>query len=461
MTKINKEIIKYGIPSVIAGYLLASLCISNDIRFNFDGMFVRLMLLWIVFSMISLGVICLIRVCAEAANSLFPEKNSSEDISHLIYGTAVFFLSYRVFILAVADFPIHIAISEAWDFTSPDSFLNCSYCLLHSLSAVITKVLHIPTLYSFAIVLAISMATGYEIGIKIIRNYIPAAPRHIINGLFAAALFVQPVFIPWLSGYRVVGYSSPTMWHNPTNIIVRPFALMCSAMFISFINKKYSGQTVAIKEYVSFSFLLLLSVAAKPSFIQVFIPVAGLILIIDAIKTKSMGFGIKIVCSCIPAALYMCTVFMLTFVLKSENEASGLELSFFEVWRSYAPNVPVAIVMGLIAPIAIYVLVAPNVSGMKWEKIFVGLFFIISVLEFGLIAETGYRKFHGNMGWGYGVAHSVIWLFGLIELLKYMYNKDTVKVSNTRKEICIILIFLQLAYGIEFYYLFSQKITLY
>lgn len=45
MTKINKEIIIYGIPSVIAGYLLASLCISNDIRFNFDGMFVRLMLL--------------------------------------------------------------------------------------------------------------------------------------------------------------------------------------------------------------------------------------------------------------------------------------------------------------------------------------------------------------------------------------------------------------------------------
>ncbi len=166
-------------------------------------------------------------------------NNLAEKIlSGSFFAFLLFIITYRiVFRLTVnqnSDYYVHI--NYAKDITkyfsdlthSTQNFpVNLSYPLWHILVYFTYKLgshfFYITDYrYACAIVTALTNICLY-LTIDIILSKHDVKRAEIIS---FALCFVTPIYIPWFNESLYLGQGSPVTWHNPTNLIVKPFALI-------------------------------------------------------------------------------------------------------------------------------------------------------------------------------------------------------------------------------------------
>ena len=59
-----------------------------------------------------------------------------------------------------------------------------------------------------------------------------------ICGLGCGLMVLTAVYVPWLNPQVYLGQSSPTIWHNPTNMAVKPLALLGFLLFLDLYRKR-------------------------------------------------------------------------------------------------------------------------------------------------------------------------------------------------------------------------------
>lgn len=304
------------------------------------------------------------------------------------------------------DFPEHLASVRQWLAGTADL---PAHFLFHALTAAGVG---FGLSLDVAAIAVLSASVGASAVIVYTLYLSPGAP----SGARAACAIIACVATAiYAHGFNSLytGQSSPTIWHNPTGMLLKPFAL-ASAICVERI--VYGGASRST--YVVAAATLLLGLIAKPAFVLVFTPVAAVIAVFMALPARwrprfdwlmsadrRARTGLLALVVIAGVALWIQARYILPV-------RPGVELRPLLVWSGYTPSIAFSLLLVLAFPLSATMLDLRNRVPVRGLAIAWG-YLAVGALIFGLLAEKGLIRTHGNLGWGFQVALSVLYAFAL------------------------------------------------
>ena len=267
--------------------------------------------------------------------------------------------------------------------------------------------------------------------------------------------FVMPVFVPGLSPVTFYfGQSSPVVWHNPTNMTVKPFALAAFFLITEILDLISGNNAVSWEKYLKLSGLTFISVFAKPSFFQGIVPALGCVILIRLIRNRFRNIRSYFpLCACfVPAFLVILTQYLIAFFYGKGGE--GIGIGWLEVAKVFYPHPAAVLILALLFP---FCFILFN-FGMEMKRIgirFSLIYVLCSWLEFALLYERGDRKLHGNFEWALFLAYAAIWLVTSMDFFKDRQAVDgSGKAEKVKNCLLLLLWLLHLIFGIIYLWKF-------
>ncbi|KIM13373.1 MAG: hypothetical protein KU38_01610 [Sulfurovum sp. FS08-3] len=245
-------------------------------------------------------------------------------------------------------------------------------------------------------------------------------------------IIIAPLTIPWYNQVIYLGQSSPNIWHNVTLWSVKPFALLTMFFMIEAIRSQK-------RHYYFISLVtLLISILAKPSFVIAFLPAIALFVLMKKLIYRE--FIVFYLLFTILSVVILSYQYTHTFT----GEDSHVFVDFLGVWSQSSLNIPISIVLALAFPIALFILETKIIHDdyilLSWILTFIGIVF------YAVFAQSGKYYPHGNFGWSYAIAMSLLYLFSIIKFAEIYKGLHFIK-----KSILLTLLALQTLIGL--YYL--------
>ncbi|MCI8417959.1 MAG: hypothetical protein HFI33_10790 [Lachnospiraceae bacterium] len=243
--------------------------------------------------------------------------------------------------------------------------------------------------------------------------------------LTLALLFVTALYMPWFNKELYLGQSSPTIWHNPTNLAVKPLALL---IFLCFIRIYQERETIGKRALVLVSFLLLLSCFVKPSFIQGFLPAMVVFLLLELIPSRGRTFwySLKVALMFIPSGIYFIVQYLLMFDSSGDRK---IGIQPFAVMRLDSPNPGISILIGIAFPL--FVLVALGAKKVFNDKALwlAVVFYLVSLLEFILLIEET-EAASGNFEWAMQLAMFMLFIMTALRFYQTRWKKKWIWIGG-------------------------------
>lgn len=273
--------------------------------------------------------------------------------------------------------------------------------------------------------------------------------RCLLAGLLACAFLASS--LTWSGQSFYTGRAAVNTWHNPTNIMARPFAAAVFYMTVCIYNRRRYGHGVVLPppedagkrfsfagsvgaelrrpvfkgwELALYPVCVLLSAYAKPSFLQFFVPAVFLFLLWDVLCSKGwlLPFSCKMALPYLPAALILLLQVFHFFGgsvsvggAGASQSASGIAIYYIQPAFSGEKEllrVTLEHCKLFLFPCAfplLMLLAAPRRS-LRSAALRLGwLCLIAGFLEMTFLHETGERASHGNFSWGYYLAIWLLW----------------------------------------------------
>ena len=264
-------------------------------------------------------------------------------------------------------------------------------------------------------------------------------------------LLVGPFYIPWYNPDVYNDQVTPNIWHNPTTICVRPFAFLAFLLILRVLKEYEEEQKkLSAKTWLLLAACLVLCNLAKPSFVQIAVPGLAVYLLILLIRTrgKAFGFCFQTASAFVPCVCVMLWQMIVSFGTSSSAEG-GIEIAWFDVMGASSPSIPFSMLLGYLFPLYI---ILTNLRIMKERDMQVTFFmWFAGFLEAAALAETGYRRYHGNFGWGYVLATFLVYVMTFRYFLKRNREYDY---QNLKDRILVlggwVIFALQLFIGIYY-----------
>lgn len=283
-------------------------------------------------------------------------------------------------------------------------------------------------IYAACAVTAGSSALTYGVLCCLFGRTLEVTDRRMVPVATLALCLVGPIYLPWYNEQIYMGQGSPNVWHSPTQLMVRPFALITFWMTICIYQRLREGGWPAKVfrgwgEAAAFAGILVLGVWAKPCYFQGAVPALGLLMIIDLIRSrgKAFPFCLKLAAAHIPAALLTVLRFYTAFYADEAGE--GVEFAFLDVWRHNSKSVLVSILLLCAFPLFVAV-----VDRKRFFSRLDGQFALAVMAANGLykacLAENGVRRYHGNFSWGWNLAVMLVWTVALKEFVHLMNSRE-------------------------------------
>jgi len=308
-----------------------------------------------------------------------------------------------------------------------------------------------------AITTAAADAAAYFVIFRAFEYALPerTPPRWLLALLVAAPFVVSALTVPGAPFYS--GMGAVNTWHNPTNIVVRPFGAAVFYMTVRIYNRyRFGGRgalaapDAAVDPYFADSFLqrfrrpvyrwweillyplcLLFSVYAKPSFLQFFAPAIFLFLVSDLIRTKGriFPFCVKLALPYLPAALILFAAVFHMFpegvsvsgeaaeTAGSASAASGAGIQVYFMQPAFSgigefltellSRLRIVVLPGAFA----FFILLVNGKDRAWKPVnrLAFLCVLAAFAEYLFLHETGDRSWHGNFTWGLHMAVFLQW----------------------------------------------------
>lgn len=268
---------------------------------------------------------------------------------------------------------------------------------------------------------------------RIARHFLQERSRLFLTAITLAIIMIGPLCIPWYNKIIFLGQGSPNIWHNVTLWTVKPFALLAVVFVVEALrNGRFT--------YYFFAFAsVILSLFAKPSFAIMFLPALILFALCKKIRDKRFYLFYMVV-SVTSAAILL---YQFTHTFNSGD--SKLVFDFLGVWSRSSPNVAVSILLALAFPLLLTLLepslLEDDYIMLSWLQVFIGIFL------FALFAQTGKYYYHGNFGWSYMLAMSLLYLFAIVK-----YFERYGQMHPLKRYVLLLLFLVQV--GIGGYYFF-------
>lgn len=264
-----------------------------------------------------------------------------------------------------------------------------------------------------SLLLAAAISTSYFIVYFILKHRLGARyPVYFLVSVSLILAVASAIYAPFFNKNIYLGQGTPNIWHNPTWIMMQPFALLCF-----FLTERYLQLSHWDNWMIGMaSAALVISAFFKPSFALVFIPALALYsLLVPAFKRFLNLNMVGIVMIVMPTLILMGFQYQIKYS-PDKIQATSVIFAPFEVWGAKTPSIAFSTLLTLAFPLAT-VFLKPKSLIEQQGYLLAWLLVLVAFLQRLLLAESGGFKPHGNWAWGYFIAIKVIFIYSLLTLM--------------------------------------------
>lgn len=314
-----------------------------------------------------------------------------------------------------SDLYKHAIIASEFSFSDPHSITSrLAYPLWHLFVAALFQ-MGVPLAWAAAAMCALCKGLAFLLA----RRYFVVMTRERYAEALATfgALFlmlVTPVRLPIVNDQVYRGVGSPTVWHNPTQLVVIvtamlcvPYTLHCWYEFERRLPAEGSRAMIPWRKVLALSVLLMLSLSAKPTFMQALLPAAAVFFLAQWIRhPRNSRYFLQIILAFLPAAAYFLLQYLYyTGVVVPFTSGVEFALTPETAWEAVRN-------MLLMAAFPLYVaLLCRRSECLKDKAVVLSLLMAaFSILEAMCFRETGVRINHGNFNWASMSSAFMLWV---------------------------------------------------
>lgn len=383
--------------------------------------------------------------------------NREEWILKLFSALVVFMVTYVLvefyFEHGTSDYPYHAKIAEGFHFSELGWQIQNTntYFMWSAMVGVLHRSANVTLIGASAMVTALTnVVTMY-----LILNYLRRKEPQIDNTLWlyfgVGVMFVGALYFPWINQNYYLGTWTPNPWHNPTNIMVKPFAVFSVILILDILEEEKADW----KKHVALMIALFLSVIAKPSFLQGIAPALALYVVVEVIAIRRLLLRKYLfLATCfLPAVGYMLVQIWLTFY--GENRLNeGVGVDFLKIENKYVDSAGTALIAGIAFPffVAVSTVMIQKKQVLRNPRFLLMVCYLCSGwFELAFLFEKGRdREGDANFAWGYMLALFVAFVLACTEFAEIIYSdckhREAVKKTGS------ILFGCHLLFGIWYVY---------
>ena len=350
------------------------------------------------------------------------------------------------------------------------TWLRVPHMLWHLIVKFFQSRIHIPLEEAASLTFALFGVFSFAVTAWFLCSLISAYTGQQRLGLasFGASLlsFAGPLIMRWYAdGYT--GQFTPNPLHNPTHTACKGFGLLAMMAGIDII-RSYRNQKALFfkggKQYFWFGLFSFFSVLAKPTFMYMLLPAGIIMVLLDLLKaavkkTPSVkavwSAAWRLAVAALPSCAYILTEYTALFFFGKEQGTSVILTKPLEVWHFFSYDVPTSILLGMFFPIW---MLLTNL-GYFYETVegrLSVLGYMMGVLEFSVLAESGSRKDAGNFSWCMMAGMTIFFTVSVCRLtLSTLRQKSGVK-HAAYLLFSWFLLFLHVYSGLSLYNVFSS-----
>jgi len=388
--------------------------------------------------------------------TIFLQFHTRRTLQILILISLLIYVPVMLRVVPESDFLIHFKFAE--DFRAFKNDSHISYPLYHYSINLVTNLLNPDTAeegiviayYSgFAIAILMQIATAIITLILIYR----AAPIFInrriavIYSLTALGLVtIAPITLFHLNAQDMqAGYSYPTFYHNPTIIMLKPFAII---LFILSV-RVFEEQTPSNMFIIGTAAISIATVMAKPSYTIALLPGLSLVALYTWFRKKTVHWKLLIFGIIIPNIPLLLTQFLFTF---ARGESSLDFRPFFIAIRLSGDTFMIiaTFLLSILFPLAVAVLYRKRAIR-DTSIILSWVIFFIGSVYFYLLVEDGPQLYHRNFQWTTSITVFIVFLAHALFFIKHRAEAMSKSGTNLKDRIIIVIFILHSLNGVYWY----------
>ena len=387
------------------------------------------------------------------------------DLSKWLMLVLLFVLSFTMFhqvtLRPSSDIAIHATWASEGDFRDLTSFVHHGAhpmwhvmvsILLHMgvslpvASALITAIAKVFTAYVTHLLLTVALQKKFN--------------RWTITLFTVILMFVSCLCIPSYNPTVYAGIGTPNTWHSCTQLMAIAFMVVCvpyTAWVYDSFTERLPQQGAKTKlpwmQTIVLGGLLFLSLLAKPTFMQAFLPAACLFFLYQWIlHPKNSPYFIQVLACVFPAIAFMIFQYLYYFgIIVPWQSSMVIEYDWGKLLHVF-----IRVVLMMAFPIYTILITRKQ----KWDTNYVLtlLFNLVAIVEMLILGEDGRRASDGNFGWGMMGASLMLWIVCMIRFLK---NEDVKQWFKPKNLIAWALLAWHLVSGVYYYgYLLTSGTTI-
>lgn len=312
-----------------------------------------------------------------------------------------------------SDINIHSAWATEGNFHELDSFFHHGAHPMWHVFVVLLMRLGLPLHAAAALVTAVCKAVQLPLAVWVMRQTVPNRISRIWAVLLTlVCLLVSPLRISTYNPTVYYAIGTPNCWHSCTQTIALAWMLACVPVvancydsFLAAVSKENPNPLLPWKQQQWMGALLFLSLLAKPTFMQAFLPAACLFYLVSWIRhPKAPRFFWQTIACVLPAVLLMIGQYLYYFGIIVPSQGSMiLQIDLQKI-------VDTAIRVVLLLAFPLYTLYSarkvPANTLFRLTLLFTG----VAILECLILGESGRRAMDGNFSWGMMGACLMAWV---------------------------------------------------
>jgi hypothetical protein len=210
------------------------------------------------------------------------------------------------------------------------------------------------------------------------------------------------------------GYTGFALYHNPTLILLRPFAVLLWVLILKFsFSKINTGMGIFLGILV-----VILATLAKPSYTICILPAIGLVLIWRKIRGQTINWWFILFGVFIPAIIVLIWQYNLAFL---GSRDSGIIIAPFKVIQWMSHKIVIKFLLSIIFPLSVSLLYIKRVIHdrammIAWVVFGIGFFYGY------FLAEDGFSIYSANFLWSTHITLFILFIQSIIFFLNQKFN---------------------------------------